>query len=128
MLTQWPPMTNLLFLIVKIYQNQFKCKLSQKQKTFSELLSAFLKNTSYFQHAEKRWALELAYFGLVDKYSLHNSENLSQLSQKELCHKEKTFRSFLLNFWKLCHIFNMLKKDDPHSLCISEIRDYKRPG
>ena len=35
------------------------------------------------------------------------------------------FLNFFLNFSNLLQFTNILKKDDPHSLCISEITDHE---
>ena len=62
-----------------------------------------------------------------DKYSLRYMENLPQPIQMELSRKQKFFPHFFfciseiyIKFW------TSWNKDKPHSLYISEIRDYKR--
>ena len=64
-----------------------------------------------------------------DKYSLCNTELLLQPIQMQLSKKEKIFRIF-------CSISGMYinfltfkkKKDDPHSLYLSEISESERRG
>ena len=64
-----------------------------------------------------------------DKYSPRNSESLPQTIQMQLSKKLKIFLDFLLNFWNLHQIVNILKKrDDPHGLCIPKIINYERRG
>ena len=61
--------------------------------------------------------------------SLCNSENLQQPIQMTLSKKQKPFLNFLLHFWNLNQILNILeKKDDPHGLYISEITDGEGRG
>ena len=57
----------------------------------------------------------------VDKCSLPNMDNLTQPIHKELSRKLKTFSEFFRAFSKSGLNFeNFGKKDDPHSLFISE--------
>ena len=57
-----------------------------------------------------------------DKYSLLNSDNLTQSIQTLLSQKEKTFSQIFSSFLKSTLNFeHFQKKDDPHSRCISEI-------
>ena len=61
-----------------------------------------------------------------DKYSLLNNDNLMQRIQIQLSKKQKVFSRFLSTFLKSRINFgHFRKKDDPHSLCISEITDCK---
>ena len=62
-----------------------------------------------------------------DKYSLLNRDNLTQPIQILLSHKQKTFSEFFSAFLKSTLNFEYFqKKDDPHSQCISEIRDSEK--
>ena len=62
-----------------------------------------------------------------DKYSPLNRHNLAQPIQTELAKKQKLSWEFFSLFLKSRSIFEHFeKKDDPHSLCISEITDCKR--
>ena len=62
------------------------------------------------------------------KYSLLNRDNLTQPIQMQLSQKEKTFSNFFSAFLKSSLNFeHFLKKDDPHSWCISEITDPEKP-
>ena len=57
-----------------------------------------------------------------DKYSLLNTDNLTQSIQTLLSQKQKTFSQFFSSFLKSALNFeHFQKKDDPHSRCISEI-------
>ena len=57
-----------------------------------------------------------------DKYSLLNRDNLGQLSPTQLSQKQKPFYPFFLAFSKsTLNLKYFQKKDDPHSLFISEI-------
>ena len=63
------------------------------------------------------------------RYSLLNSVNLTQPFQKQLSPKQKIFSHFLAAFLKSSLNFEyFLKKDDPHSWCISEITDPEKPN
>ena len=52
-----------------------------------------------------------------DKYSLLKRDKLTQPIQMQLSKKKNTFSEIIFNFEQF------LKKDDPQSLCISEIAD-----
>ena len=55
-----------------------------------------------------------------DKYSLVNTNNLTQSIQTLLSQKQKTFSQFFSSFLKSALNFeHFQKKDDPHSPCIS---------
>ena len=63
------------------------------------------------------------------KYSLFNKDNLTQPIQIELSRKQKTFSEYFSAFLKFNLKFEHIKKkDDPHSWCISEITDTKKPA
>ena len=62
------------------------------------------------------------------EYFRHNWENLLLLIQIQLSKKPKKFCCFLLHFWNLHYILNILKKKEPYSLSISEIIDSKWRG
>ena len=63
------------------------------------------------------------------KYSLFHREFLQQQIQTQLRQKQSFFLKFLMDLWNLLQILNILeKKDEPHSLCTSQIRDCKRNG
>ena len=60
-------------------------------------------------------------FSAVDKYSLPNREYLTQPIQVQLSQKQKTFPPLFSAFSKSKLNFeHFQKKDDPHSLFISE--------
>ena len=64
-----------------------------------------------------------------DKYSLLNRENLKQPIQTHLYKKQETVPQFFCEFFKFTLNFeHFQKKDDAHSLCISEITDSKTGG
>ena len=44
----------------------------------------------------------------------------------QLSEKTKPFVNFLLHFWNLHYILNILGKNEPHSLSISEVIESKR--
>ena len=56
-----------------------------------------------------------------DKYCLVSRNNLMQAIQMDLSQKQKTISNFFLHFSNLHQFLKLLKKDDPYSLCISEI-------
>ena len=63
------------------------------------------------------------------KYSLLNRHNLSQPIQMILSRKQKSFSEFFCAFLKSSLNFeHVLKKDDPHSWCISKNTDPESPG
>ena len=65
----------------------------------------------------------------VEKYSLPNREYLSQTIQVQLSQKEKTFPWFFSAFSKSKLNFeHFQKKDDPHSLFISEATACEKRG
>ena len=62
------------------------------------------------------------------RYSLLNTDNLTQLIQMQLSRKQKIFSDFFSLFLKSSSNFEyFLKKDDLHSWCISEITDPEKP-
>ena len=64
-----------------------------------------------------------------DEYCLVNKEYLTQLIHMELSRKQKPVCIFFSSVlkWKF-NFEHFQKKDDPHSLCISEITDSKKRG
>ena len=65
----------------------------------------------------------------VDKCSLPNTDNLRQPIHKELSQKLKTFSKFFRAFSKSGLNFEHFeKKDDPHSLFISEAKACENRG
>ena len=72
----------------------------------------------------RRKALELFVNTLSadDKYSLLNRDNLAQLIRTQLSQKQKPFYEFFLAFPESAlNLEHFQKKDDPHSLFISEM-------
>ena len=68
-------------------------------------------------------------FSAVDKYSLPNREYLTQPIQVQLSQKQKTFPRFFSAFSKSKLKFDHFqKKDDLHSLFISEATACEKPG
>ena len=66
---------------------------------------------------------------LDEKYSLGNRENLLQPIQIQLSKKRQIFSDFFTAFLKSTFDFDHFEnKDDPHSLCISEIVEWERCG
>ena len=64
-----------------------------------------------------------------DKYSLLNRDNLTQPIRTSLSQKHKAFSQFFLAFSKCTLNFEHFeKKDDPHSLFISEITHSEKRG
>ena len=62
-----------------------------------------------------------------DKYSPLNRDNLTQSIQILLSQKQKNLAQFFSPFQKSTLNFEtFLKKDDPHTQCISEIPDSKK--
>ena len=65
----------------------------------------------------------------VDKCSLPNRDNLIQPIHMQLSQKLKTFCSFIFHFRNLGQFLdNFGKKDNPHSLFISEARACENRG
>ena len=92
---------------------------------FSSLLWKQLKNVSF------TFILGLFVHILIedDKYYLLNRENLLQPIQMPLSKKQKYFSKFFPPFLKSSSNLEHFKtKDDPHSLCISEIKDSEKRG
>ena len=59
-----------------------------------------------------------------DKYSVISSDNSMQTIQMDLSQKQNVFSLFLSVILESALNFeHFVKKDDPHSLCISEITD-----
>ena len=64
-----------------------------------------------------------------DKYSSINMQNLPQQFQTPLSPKQKTFSEFFIAFQKCAwNLEHFQKKDEYHSLIISEIIDAERRG
>ena len=60
-------------------------------------------------------------------FILDKRENLTQPIQSQLCKKLKMFSQFFIRFLKSTFSFEQSeKKDEPHSLCFSEIIDSER--
>ena len=79
----------------------------------------------------RRKALELFVNTLSadDKYSLLNRDNLAQPIRTELSQKQKPFYPFCLEFSKCAlNLKHFQKKDDTHSLFISEITQSGKRG
>ena len=63
------------------------------------------------------------------KYSLLNTDNLTQSIQMQVSRKEKHFSDFFAAFLKSSLNFeHFFKKDDRHCWCISEITDPEKPS
>ena len=61
------------------------------------------------------------------KYSLRNRDNLQQPFQMPLSHKQEIFSQLLIDFLKSTLNFeHFLKKEQPHSLFISEKTDAEK--
>ena len=62
-----------------------------------------------------------------DKYSLISRDNWMETIQMHLSQKQNIFSEFFSAFFESALNFeHFQKKDDPHSLCISEITDDER--
>ena len=62
-----------------------------------------------------------------DKYSLNSKDKWMEKLQMHLSQKENIFSQFFSPFFESALNFeHSQKKDDPHSLCISEITDHER--
>ena len=60
------------------------------------------------------------------KYPILNRDNLTITIQMQLSQKQKSVSQFLAAFLKsMLNFKNFEKKDDPHSLCLSEITNSK---
>ena len=75
------------------------------------------------------WKFFIRFFNTLttdDKYSLISRDNWMQTIQIHLSQKQKIFSQVFCIF-RICIEFRTFsKKDDPHSLCISEITDHQR--
>ena len=59
-----------------------------------------------------------------EKHYLRNRDNLTQSIEMQLSQKQKPFSQLFFAFLKSILIFtHFRKKEDPHSSCISEIKD-----
>ena len=68
-------------------------------------------------------------FNTDDKYSLLSRDNVKQPVQIQFSKKQKTYSQFFSEFLKSKLNFeHFFKKDNPHSLCISEIAEWERRG
>ena len=79
----------------------------------------------------RRKALELFVNTLTtdDKYSLPNRDNLTQPIRTQLSQKQKPFYELFLKFSKFAlNLKYFQKKDDPHSLFLSEITHSGKHG
>ena len=64
-----------------------------------------------------------------EKHYLLNRDNLTQPIQMQLSQKQKTFSEIFFAFLKsILNFKHFLKKDDPHSLCISSNTGSKKYG
>ena len=63
-----------------------------------------------------------------DKYSLLSRHNSMQTIQITLSEKQKKVLNFYVHFLILHKFSTFLKKDEPHSLCVSEITDHEKRG
>ena len=62
-----------------------------------------------------------------DKYSLNSKDKWMQKFQRHFSQKENNFSEFFSPFLESALNFELFqRKDDPHSLCISEFTDQKR--
>ena len=63
----------------------------------------------------------------ADNYSLVSRDNWIQTIQMHLSKKQKAFSAFFFCIFRICIKFRTFsKKDDPHSLSISEITDQEK--
>ena len=88
-------MASILFAIGKIYETQFKYNY-MRNHIFSSLFQRLCCKISFLVICEIL-ALFVNTLTVDDKYSLHNSENLAQTIQIQLCNKRKN-APFLLIF------------------------------
>ena len=64
-----------------------------------------------------------------EKYSLLNTDNLTQPIQMQLSQKQKIYSEFVSGFLKSILKFeHFQKKHEPHSSCVSEITDSEKRG
>ena len=64
-----------------------------------------------------------------EKYSLLNTDNLTQPIQMQLSQKQKIYSEFVSAFLKSILKFeHFQKKREPHSSCVSEITDSEKRG
>ena len=64
-----------------------------------------------------------------EKYSLLNTDNLTQPIQMQLSQKQKIYSEFVSAFLKSILKFeHFQKKHDPHSSCVSDITDSEKRG
>ena len=65
----------------------------------------------------------------IDKYSLFNRDNLTEPIQMQLSQKQKAFSEHFSTYFKSNLDFDHFqKKDDPHSLFISEATACEKRG
>ena len=64
-----------------------------------------------------------------EKYSLLNTDNLTQPIQMQLSQKQKIYSEFVSAFLKSILKFeHFQKKHEPHSSCVSDITDSEKRG
>ena len=143
MLTHWLLMTSILFLVETIQWKQFR-SIYWKKKTFSKFIGAFFKSTSNFEHFQKRLT-PIAYVfpklptpkdvlrWMSKKSRLRIILFLVQTTQYKQFRciyfkNKKDFPIFLCIFGIYVKFSIFSKKDDPQSLCISEITVPEKRG
>ena len=77
----------------------------------------------------KIFNLFLKTLSAVDKYSVLNRYNRTKAIQMQLSQKQKHFLNIFQHILNLVEILNILeKKDDAHTLCISELTASEKRG
>ena len=82
-----------------------------------ELEKSLLERSKFFSRFLKTLTAD-------DKYSLISRDNWMQTIQMHLSQKQNVFLNFFLHFSNLLQFTNIFIKDDPHSFCISQIKDH----
>ena len=110
----------------------FQTLLKSVPQYFYTMCSSLLSYFSYKKFFFVIFEILRPFFNLLildDKYSLGNRENLLQPIQMQLSKKRQIFSRFFTAFLKCRFDFeHFAKKDDPDSLCISEIIDWEICG
>ena len=148
-------MTLLAYVFTKLQTARHVVRQMYKKHPFRTLLdnqhvkrsqklvkSAWQYFYDFFRHSERKWFGKKPLLVICeilvdfvntlsadDKFSLRKSEILPQTIQMQLSKKKMTFSELFPSFLKYKSIFEPFeKKDDSHSLYISQITEYKRRG
>ena len=112
--------------------NGFQTLLNSARHHYYPLFSSIRGKLSWKKSALVRYEILSLFVNALpadDKYSRSNMQNLPQQFPTQLPQKQKTFSGFFIKFLKCAwNLKDFQKKDEYHSLIISEIIDAERRG